>query len=544
MKRRKTIRRLLLCAVCICAFQAIAAASRTEHMVSTWQPINYDVSVTFDDKLSELQKARTVITVQVLKDGLDLIDLDFGDLPIDDLTVEGKATSYDRPAGFLNVHLPRPMKIDDRVTITITYHGRPKDGLVLGVDKDNHPSATGDNWPNRVHHWIPSLDHPSAKATVTFTVNAPARDLVVANGELGPPTQDSNGTRTWVYHEGVPIPAYCMVIVVGEFARLEPTTPAITPLSYYVAPSEANRAVPGFVPAAPSLKFFSETIAPYPYEKLALIVGATRFGGMENSSAIVFASGVLGPRRNPRMSRAFNVNEALENVVAHEIAHQWFGDSVTEASWADLWLSEGFATYFAGLVSEKYDGEEAFQEYMKRTTDTYLAFAKTTRIPLHDTETETLMDLLNANNYQKGACVLHMLRLRLGDDAFFRGLRKYYADNKNSIASSNDLRKALEAASGKNLQTFFSRWVFGAGHPRYQVASRPANKNDVVITLKQLQPDEVFTDPVPLEITAGKKTKTVTITPRTKSESLTVRALRGPITIKIDPRNTILKEVE
>jgi len=160
---------------------------------------------------------------------------------------------------------------------------------------------------------------------------------------------DSTTTRTWTYNEGVPIPAYCMVIAVGEYAQVGPATPSLTPLAYYVPRSDTNAAVKGFAAAAPSLKFFSETIAPYPYEKLALIVGATRFGGMENSSAIVFAGNLLNPRGGPpRLSRAFNISEALEEVVAHEIAHQWFGDSVTESTWSDLWLSEGFATYFAG----------------------------------------------------------------------------------------------------------------------------------------------------------------------------------------------------
>jgi aminopeptidase N len=139
------------------------------------------------------------------------------------------------------------------------------------------------------------------------------------------------------------------------------------------------------------LKFFSETIAPYPYEKLGLIVGATRFGGMENSSAIVFASTLLNPQTgSPRMSRAFNIREALESVEAHEIAHQWFGDSVTESTWADLWLSEGFATYFAGLVIEKYDGVDAFRAYMKHAADEYFSYEKTTIAPIHDTETEDL----------------------------------------------------------------------------------------------------------------------------------------------------------
>jgi aminopeptidase N len=280
---------------------ASAIARRGERVVSTWQPIHYDVAISLDDKLSEITKARAVITLRALKDKLSVVDLDFGEMSIDSVTIGNQPAKIERAPGLLNVYLPAQINIGDRVVITVVYHGRPKDGLVLAADKDGKPSATGDNWPNRVHHWIPCLDHPSAKATVNFSVTAPGKDLVVANGKLANVVNDTPHTRTWTYTEGVPIPAYCMVIAVGEYAKSEPTLAAITPLAYYVPQTDARLSIQGFSPAAPSLKFFSETIAPYPYEKLALIVGATRFGGMENSSAIVFASNLLGPRPNPRM---------------------------------------------------------------------------------------------------------------------------------------------------------------------------------------------------------------------------------------------------
>ena len=134
--------------------------------------------------------------------------------------------------------LPAPATPGTRLTLTVDYHGKPKDGLILTTDKDGKPSAVGDNWPNRVHHWIPTFDHPSAKATVTFNITAPAREEVVANGRLDHVETTANGQRTWTYSEGVPIPPYCMIIAVGQFARVEPTQLAVTPLSYYVPQSE------------------------------------------------------------------------------------------------------------------------------------------------------------------------------------------------------------------------------------------------------------------------------------------------------------------
>ena len=535
----------LLFGLLILAASTPAFALRPERTVNAWRPIHYNVAVTFDDKLSEITKARTAVTVEVIKDKLTLIDLDFGEMTIDALTVGGLPAKFNRAPGLLNINLADSARAGSRIVIIVDYHGRPKDGLVLTADKDGKASATGDNWPNRVHYWIPCLDHPSAKATVTFNVTAPANELVIANGKLENVNDDSPTVRTWTYSEGVPIPAYCMVIAVGEYARIEPATPALTPLAYYVPQSDAKVAALGFAPAAPSLKFFSETIAPYPYEKLALIVGSTRFGGMENSSAIVFRSTLLGPRvEATRMSRAFNIPDWLEDVVAHEIAHQWFGDSVTESTWADLWLSEGFATYFAGLFIQKYDGEDAFQTYMKQAADTYLAYEKKTRTPIHDTETEDLMKLLNANNYQKGAWVLHMLRSQLGDDAFFRGLRSYYSAHKNATANTEDLRAALENSSGKDLKDFFARWVYGTGHPHYEWTwvwlDHP---NTLSITVRQIQPEPAFPNRLPVDVVTKNGTQRIVFETGSKEMQQVLRDSGPPLSIKVDPDNTILKEV-
>jgi aminopeptidase N len=415
----------------------------------------------------------------------------------------------------------------------------------LTDDKAGKASAVGDNWPDRVHHWIPCLDHPAAKATVAFSITAPARDTVVANGKLDRVENTSNTTRTWTYIESVPIPPYCMIIAVGEFARLEPPGREVTPLAYYVSTSDKDFAAQGFAPANPSLKFFSQTIAPYPYEKLALIVGATRFGGMENSSAIVFSSTLFNPRPEAPTSSLFKIREGLVNVIAHEIAHQWFGDSVTESTWSDLWLSEGFADYFAGLFIQRSEGEAAFQQYMKHEADTYLEFEKKTRTPIHDTETEDLFKLLNANNYQKGAWVLHMLRSELGDEKFFRGIRIYYEAHKNAIADSEDLRAAFEKASGLDLKEFFARWIYGPGHPRYELSWewKPDTKK-VRFILKQLQPEPAFPNALPVDILTSSGKRRIVLHPTGKQTIEEVKLGEPPTTVNIAPDNTVLKEAE
>lgn len=523
-------------------------AARRERLIESWRPINYNVTIVLDDQLTAITSGKAEITIQSLKDNLSLIDFDFGVLSVDSVTVDSQQARFEHSNGRLNVTVPTPKPRDARLLVTITYHGAPKDGLILSTDKTGNRSAVGDNWPDRVHHWIPSLDHPSAKATVSFTVTAPERNLVVANGALDKVETTANGTRTWTYTERSPIPPYCMVIAVGQFALVKPNEPTITPLSYYVPQSDKDVAMKGFSPANPSLKFFSETIAPYPYDKLAMIVGATRFGGMENSSAIVFSSTLFDPRSNSDpVSRVFNIRAGIVSLVAHEIAHQWFGDSVTESTWADLWLSEGFATYFAGLFLQRYEGEAVFREYMARAAGVYFRYATQRRTPLFDSETENLMGLLNGNNYQKGSWVLHMLRGRLGDDAFFKGLRAYYRAHEHGVASSEDLRAALEKASRSNLKGFFARWVYAAGHPQYEVAwqwQRGKNRAGVLtINLNQKQKDEPFLDPLQIEIATARGARRTTIEPTGRETTFRIPFANQPTKITFDPDQFILKEL-
>jgi aminopeptidase N len=547
LRKLQKTRVAFLAALFVLCLATLAPAQRRERVVDSWKPLHYDVSLSFDDRLSEISSARAEIALKVLKQNVRSVDLDFGDMPIDSVTVSGKPARYDRAPDLLNVVLPNAAKNGDKLNVMVTYHGRPKDGLIFATDRDGKPSVTGDNWPNRVHHWIPSLDHPSAKATVSFTIAAPPREVVVANGKFISMTRNGAAPTVWRFEETRAIPAYCMVIAVSEGAKIDASESTVTPLSFYVSQRDSSYAAKGFSSAAPALAFFSETVAPYPYEKLALIVGATRFGGMENSSAIVFASNLFDLRANEKMSTRFSIPSRIENVVAHEIAHQWFGDSVTELTWADLWLSEGFATYFAGLFIEKYEGEQAFREYLRGAAERYFTYEKRRNAPIHDTQTANLMSLLNENNYEKGAWVLHMLRKRLGDEAFFRGLRSYYNEHRESNATTEDVRKALEKSSGKNLRDFFARWVYGSGHPVYDWSSQAVEQrnggNLVTITLKQTQTGPAFLDPVPVTITSEGKTAQLTIKPKGKFATAQIPTGKVPLDIQIDPDGTLLKEL-
>lgn len=528
--------------VIICAPRAFAA--RTERVVDTWRPVHYLVNIKLDPQLTQIESATTQIDIIALK-RLSLVDLDFGELTIDKISIDSRAVPFTQKDERLIVNLAEPVSAGTKISLAVSYHGKPRDGLITGPDKDGKAAVVGDNWPNRVHHWIPSFDHPSAKASVTFNITAPANNLVVANGSLDHVETTAGGNRTWTYTEEAPIPPYCMIIGVGEFSRAEPAHSSLTPLSFYVPGSDAPAAQKGFAPAGSILQFFSQTVGAYPYEKLALIVGNTRFGGMENSGAIVFTASLFAPPDAARPEPPYDIPNSTLNVVAHEIAHQWFGDSVTEATWSDLWLSEGFATYFAGLFIQRSQGEIAFQEYMKRAADAVFEYEKESSAPVFDRETEDLFKLLNPNNYQKGAWILHMLRSQLGDDNFFKGIRSYYEAHKNGNATSEDLKAALEKASGKDLSKFFRRWIYESGHPVYRLRSTwSVQQNNLQLTLEQLQPGKFFSDPVPIVVQSNNGPTSIIITPEGKVATKTLSLKSKPTTIVIDGNNTLLKEAQ
>jgi aminopeptidase N len=544
----------------VALLQSHAFAERRERAVEGWRPVQYDVRLFFNEDLSALTRVNTFIDVEVLKDSLTVVDFDFGEMPVDGVEVGEQPARFERAPERLNVLLPTPARRGERLRIAVHYHGRPADGLILTKDKDGNPSATGDNWPRRVHHWIPSLDHPSAKAKVIFAVFVPKGYVVVGNGyPLTEHYDVGDGSVLWGFSTFEPIPPYCMIIAAARFEVIEKHNPLCetrripvcrTSFKYYVPPSDRAFAGRGFGAAVPSFTFFSQKVGDYAYTAdLSHIIGATRYGGMENSTAIVYTSTLFDARPGEPLSRRFGIRRGIVEVVAHETAHQWFGDAVTPATWADLWLSEGFATYFAGLFVERYEGAAAFRDYMSRAAEAYLRYEKTRRAPIFDRETEDLNKLLNANNYQKGAWVLHTLRSRLGDAAFFRGIRAYYAAHKDGNATTEDLRAALERASGADLREFFARWVYRSGHPVYAASwawrGRRARGGGVAtLTLAQTQGDEPFLTGVPVEIvTEGGGVRRLLVRPTGRETHVIVPLARRPAELRVDPDGTILKEV-
>jgi aminopeptidase N len=429
--------------------------------------LDYAISIDLPDS-GNVIRGDAMITVRRTMRG-DTLTLDLVALRVERVTVDRQATGFVRTESTLLVPLPRTVGDTATFVVDVTYGGAVTDGLVARRDSAGRWTYFGDNWPNRARLWIPSIDHPSDKATVSWSVRAPSTQTVVANGALVESRVLSTGAhgRTLTrWRESVPIAPYLMVIAAAPLVETDLGQTACglaelercVPQAVFTAPEQHN-VVPGeFVHAREIVAFFASLVGPFPYEKLYHFQSMTRFGGMENATAIFYADAL------------FRRDRIREGIIAHETAHQWFGDAVTEQDWPHLWLSEGFATYFDALWTQHAHGDSAFVAQMTRTRDEILDdTASVVNRPVIDTIETNLLALLNTNSYQKGGFVLHMLRSQLGDSAFFGGLRAYYAAHKNGNATSDDLRVALERASGQPLGAFFDQWLRRPGYPIIEV---------------------------------------------------------------------------
>ncbi|HEU4763979.1 MAG TPA: M1 family aminopeptidase [Gemmatimonadales bacterium] len=369
----------------------------------------------------------------------------------------------------------------DTVTTRIRYRGTPRDGLILRRAPDGTLTAFADNWPDRAHRWFPSQDVPGDKATAAFRISAPRGYQVIANGTLERVDTAADGATVWRYRLDRPVSPYNLVFGLARFAVTRLGTAgcklACVPISVWTYPQDSAFAVNGpFRRAGEIVDYFQDLVGWYPYPKLAHVESSTRFGGMENASSIFYDE------------NAYRDRKLSEETVAHETAHQWFGDAVTEADWHHLWLSEGFATYFAALWVAHADGDSAGRADLAHAAQQVFRSAATER-PIVDTAARDLMGLLNSNNYPKGAWVLHTLRHLVGDSAFWAGIRTYYARYRDSTVLSSDFARTMSEAAGTDLSWYFRQALLQPGYPELEVhPAFDSAARRLVLTVRQVQP--------------------------------------------------------
>jgi aminopeptidase N len=377
------------------------------------------------------------------------------------------------------VYIPHHRQAGDTLHTSIRYHGSPRDGLIFHVDSSGRRTVFADNWPDRAHGWLPIPDHPGDKVAVDLHIEVPPGMSVVANGTLRKVDTLPRGRTVWHYHMAQRIPPYGIVFGAGPLVRATLPEAACdircVPLAVITYAEDSAWAAGGpFRRAGDMVEFFSRYVGPFPYDRLSHVESSTIFGGLENPSAIFYDE------------KAYPSHRLRELTVAHETAHQWFGDAVTEADWHHLWLSEGFATYFAALWLRHAEGDSAFRAEMRRQAAA-VAQSKATERPILDPEATDLMGLLNSNNYPKGSWVLHTLRGLIGDSAFQAGIRAWYTTYRDSTALSSDFARVMAQAAGQDLEWYFRQALTQPGFPKLRVIWRH-RKDQLDITVTQLQP--------------------------------------------------------
>lgn len=426
------------------------------------------------------------------------------------------------------VHIYAQAKANSIHTYKLNYAGVPADGLIISTNNHGHRTFFGDNWPNRAHNWLPCVDEPADKASVDFVVTAPDHYQVVSNGLKVKEQQLPNHLKLTHWHESVAVPTKVMVIGVAAFAIDHPGDVGSIPVYTYVFPEDKAAGFKNYAVAKEILPFFISKVGPYSYEKLANVQSKTIFGGMENASAIFyFEESVSTPD--------------IEELMAHEIAHQWFGDGASEKSFWHLWLSEGFATYMTNLYLENKYGVDTLKKRMLDDRNKVFSFEKKRLTPVVDTAVnDQYMQLLNINSYQKGSWVLHMLRRKLGDDLFWKGVHNYYIKYKDSNANTDDLRLVMEQTSGQNLKPFFDQWLRTAGHPALSVGWHyDADKGVIDFAIEQKQ--KVLFD-FPLEYTVDGEKHTIEI--KKKINYFHIPAKTAPVNVVMDADINLLADFE
>jgi aminopeptidase N len=497
--------------------------------------LHYKFEIELSDR-SDTLKGRAVITLQFTgatnKFWLNLVSLNGKGKGMIAYQVKenNEILSSAHGKDSLMIWLKKPAEKNETRTFEILYQGIPADGLIISKNKYGDRTFFGDNWPDRAHNWIPCKDEPGDKATFEFIVIAPDHYSVISNGKLEEEKIIADNKKLTHWIEDISLSTKVMVIGVAKFAvkRYE-DSPSNIPVSAWVYPQDSITGFRNYSVAPAIVKFFSGYIGPYPYNKLANVQSTTIFGGMENASAIFYYEGSAEESR------------PMEDLLAHEIAHQWFGDMASEKAFQHLWLSEGFATYLADMYLESRYGIDTLNKELIDARKKVIAFARRSERPVVDS-LSPWMKLLNANSYQKGGWILHMLRRQMGDSLFHLFIEAYYDRYKGKNADTNDLLKVAEEISHKDLHQFFQEWLYTPGIPQLEIQWKYNGKDKTVsVTINQIQSQPAFEFPLDLELeTKTSKATMTTLNITKRTETFTLGVADPDVKLTFDPKINLL----
>ena len=419
--------------------------------------------------------------------------------------------------------------------ITIEYSGIPITGLIIGDNMHGDRTFFSDNWPNKARNWLPLVDHPYDKSTSEFIVFAPNHYQVISNGLLVEETNVNKDIKKTHWKQSVPISCWLYALGVAEFAIDYVDYFNGKSIQTWVYKQDRDKGFYDFkVPTKHTLEFFSDYVGPFAYEKLANVQSNSVKGGMESATAIFYSDISVTGDRSVRW----------RDVIIHEVAHQWFGNCVTEYDWDDVWLSEGFATYFTLMFREHAYGRDDFVKGLKDAKRRVFNFYEKNKDAsvVHD-NLKDMKDVLSYDlQYQKGAWVLHMLRNYVGEDNFRAGIRNYYKKYFNSNTNTEEFKIEMEKVSGVDLDKFFDQWLYKGGIIKLDVEWKYDEKSkNIEFDITQVQNDGyLFEMPLDIEILGDNNSNTSTIRLDKKSGKYLVYSENKPKEIKLDPYTKLL----
>jgi aminopeptidase N len=496
-------------------------------------------------------RAKASLDVRRVDPGADQLALDAVGFDVRELTVDGKAASWRYDGQTLLVPID-PGR--DKARVAVTYRAAPRRGLYFLEPDEHYPGRPRQVWSQcqeeDARHWIPCHDSPHLKMTTEIVAHVPAGWFALSNGALvsSDKSRDKAGGE-WSYHWKMSDPhaSYLVTLAAGEFSEIADkvkTGEREVPLSYLVPKGREEDGKRTFARTPEMVRWFGEvTGVPYPWNKYAQVVVADFiFGGMENTTATTMYEHILLDERAA-------IDVSSDDLVAHELAHQWFGDYVTCRAWYEGWLNEGFATFFEHVWREKNLGRDEYAFGLKVDLDAYAGEAHGRyRRPIVCQDYDAPLDLFDRHLYEKGGLVLHALRIELGDELFWRGVKAYLTRNARGVVETRDLQRAMEEVSGRSLGRFFEQWVLKPGHPEMEVEVA-WEKGILTLNTKQTQ---AATDGVPasfelpLDLDLGDADGRVarrSVRVTEKQQSFAIPAPGRPAFVVVDPEMRIVGEV-
>jgi aminopeptidase N len=454
---------------------------------------------------------------------------------------EGNPLAYVHQGDSLMIQLKDPSRKESIQSFTIQYQGIPEKGLEIKNNHHGDRTFFCESWPNNTRHWLPTIDHPYEKTTVEFRIVAPLKYKVVSNGLLLEESQMDPINKLTHWKQSVPISCWLFVIGVAEFAVQEVDKFEGRSIQSWVYYQDREAGFKDFANQTKNvLQFFSNYVGPFAYEKLANVQSASvENGAMETASAILYSQNLISGQESAR----------LRNVMIHEIAHQWFGNSVTESTWDDAWLSEGFATYFTLLFHEYQYGHHEYIKGLKESKKS--VFDAQLRDPFFSVIADRTAEtgpVISGLTYQKGAWFLHMLRNRIGHENFKLGIQEYYMKYFNGHADTGDFRGVMEHIVNEDLGAFFEQWLL---HPDLLIIKgewtfdEKTDKIDIKLT-QGTDKEILFDMPVEFEIqyANGAPALLVKLNLNAQTQAFKIPSEYKPAVIVADPKTNLLASID